>query len=91
MSSAKGGYASRKEFNNRKTALIQTICGIPKPTLTTVIFGMALLFLIMKVFLFLLHALASDYFASRCLHVDSVERVNHSEKCVQATLQKGSL
>lgn len=34
-----GGYASRKEFNNRKAALIETICGIAKPTLTTVIFG----------------------------------------------------
>lgn len=35
-----GGYASRKEFNNRKAALIETICGIAKPTLTTVIFGL---------------------------------------------------
>jgi len=36
----KEGYALQKEFNNRKTAWIQTIRGIPKSTLTTVMFGM---------------------------------------------------
>lgn len=41
----KGGYAPREEFNNRKTAWIQTIGGIPKSTLTTVMFGMIEYFL----------------------------------------------